>query len=334
MTVYCQIFKDDNMKRSDEKRLNGKMIDISLIIVNWNTRNLLLDCLESIYKETIKVTFEIILVDNGSTDDSVIAVKDRFPDVLVIENRENIGYAKANNQGLKCAKGRYCAIVNTDIIILDKAIEKLVEYFDSDENVGAAGPLTVNEFGNIKENFRYFPRFWNQFVETFFLDKIFGRFEFFHGRNVPKKYYEQTRKVENLSGCFFMIRREALEEVGLLDERFFIYGEDIDWSKRIWKTGWEIHFYPEARVIHLGGKSSIASPVRFQLEMEKSYFQYIKKHSSFPTYILYKLMRIVQHCIFLILAPLIFSIALNWTKNNRLKYKGRLSKLIYLWSNW
>jgi GT2 family glycosyltransferase len=253
-------------------------MDVSIIIVNWNTKDLLRDCLDSIIEQTKNVEYEIIVVDNGSADDSVVMVKKKFPFVNVIENNENLGFARANNIGIRASKGRYICLMNSDITILDDCLGKLVSFMDSSPSIGMAGPKILNADLTLQHSCRHFPSIWNNLCQSLGLNHLFPKSAFFSDWIMNYWNHNSTRSVDALSGCFWMIRREALEEVGLLDEEFFIYGEDLDWCRRMHNTNWDIVFYPVAEAIHLGGASSAAAPVKFYLEMQKADLQYWRKH--------------------------------------------------------
>ena len=201
-------------------REGTRMTDVSIIIVNWNTRELLLDCIRSLREETRERSMEIIVVDNHSSDGSPGAVRERFPSVEVIENDGNLGFAKANNIGIRRSTGRYVCLVNTDIVALDRCVERLAGYMDRHPEVGALGPRTVDEHGRLRRNCREFPSLRNTLAEALFLDRLFPRSRLFRGRVLHDFDFDATREVDVLSGCFLMVRREALEEVGLMDEAF------------------------------------------------------------------------------------------------------------------
>lgn len=253
-------------------------MDLSIVIVNWNTKDLLRDCLDSVIKHTNKAEYEIIVVDNGSADDSVEMVKKNFPLVNVIENTENLGFARANNIGIKVSRGRYICLVNSDIILLDHCLDKLMSFMDSSPGIGMAGPKILNADLTLQHSCRHFPSIWNNLCQSLGLNHIFPKSPFFSDWIMNYWNHDSIRSVDALSGCFWMIRRKALEEVGLLDEEFFIYGEDLDFCRRMRNANWDIVFYPGAEAIHLGGASSAAAPIKFYLEMQKADLQYWRKH--------------------------------------------------------
>ncbi len=270
------------------------MIDVSLIIVNWNTEKLLIECIESIIDQTKEASYEIIVVDNASSDNSVETLKKKFPFVTVIENEENLGFSKANNQGIRISKGRLVCLMNTDILVLENTIDKLVKEIDSNDSAGVIVPMTIDRNHNIRENVRNFPSLWNIFCETLFLHRIFKNSRLFHGRAIPTKYYKDLYEVESISGCFMMVKRNAMEEVGLLDEIFFFYTEDVDWCKRFYDAGWKIIYLSNVRSIHYGSESSNVAPAKYQVIMENSDLLYWNKHHSKASVRFYRSLRILK----------------------------------------
>lgn len=254
------------------------MIDVSIIIVNWNTREYLLQCLESIYESTHQVTLEVIVVDNASSDRSAEAVRVAYPEIKVIVNESNLGFSKANNIGIRQSCGRYVCLVNSDIKVLDGCLDRMVDFMDQHDSVGALGPKTLNADHSLRANCQHFPTLWNLFCRALFLHRIFPDTKLFNSGIMTYFDHESVIRCQVLPGCFFMVRRKALECVGLLDEGFFIYAEDKDWCRRFWNGGYEIAFLPEAEVIHYAGKSSSNAPVRFRVEKLKADMQYWKKH--------------------------------------------------------
>jgi GT2 family glycosyltransferase len=253
------------------------MPSISIVIVNWNTKDLLLDCIRSIRQASCARDAEIIVVDNASTDGSVQAVA-QLPNITVISNKTNRGFAAANNIGIRASSGRYVCLINSDVKVLEGCLDSMREYMDRNPKVGLLGPQVLNKDMSFQASCAELPSIRNTLMQALMLDKLFPRVGLFRARLVHDFDYEKTQEVEVLSGCFLMARREALERVGLLDERFFIYKEDVDWCKRFADAGWGVRFYPAARAIHYGGASSSAAPAAFLIEMEKANLQYWHKH--------------------------------------------------------
>lgn len=269
-------------------------LDITIIIVSWNTKRITCDCLRSIYQQSKDVGFEVIVVDNNSSDGSPEAVESQFPDVMLIRNRENLGFAKANNIGMKAASGRYLYLINSDVVVLDKCIDTMCEFMDAKQSVGMAGPRILNSDLSLQMSCRHFPTVWNNICQAIGLNKLFPKSSFFSESLMKYWPHDTIQKVDVLSGCFWMIRRQAIETVGLLDEDFFFYGEDIDWCKRFHDAGWSVMFNPGAEAIHLGGASSSNAPIRFYLEMQKADLQYWRKHHGWAGELIYKMIILLR----------------------------------------
>ena len=260
-----------------ENKLRG--IDLSIVIVNWNTKDLLLQCIQTIQQTTLEHSLEIIVVDNASVDGSAEAAR-RLLKVTVFCNQNNLGFASANNQGIRISTGKYVCLVNSDVEVLDLCLDRMCKYMDEHPKVGLLGPKVLNRDLTIQRSCAELPSVRNTMTQALMLDKVFPKLECLRSRFMNDFGYEIERDVEVLSGCFMMARRDAFEEVGLLDERFFIYKEDVDWCKRFADAGWAVRFYPEAGAIHYGGASSAVAPAKFLIEMEKANLQYWRKHHT------------------------------------------------------
>jgi GT2 family glycosyltransferase len=240
------------------------MNDLSIIIVNINNRKLLEECLSSIYKSTHNVNFEIIVSDNGSTDGSLEMVKDNFPEVILIENKENLGFIKASNQGLKIYKARYAMLLNDDTIVKDGALDKLVEFMEENPKVGGCGPKLLNVDGSIQHQ-----------------GGLFG-----------KKFWRSQKpvSVDFVIGAALVVRKEVIDKVGMLDENLFFYNDDLDWCMSIRKAGWKIFFVPQAEVIHYGGYSSKrAFKARLFVEGFKGGMYFCRKHYGELAFLVYRI---------------------------------------------
>jgi len=254
------------------------MINISIVIVSWNARKHLLDCLQSIRDTTGALNVETIVVDNHSSDGSPDAVEDRFPETILVRNQTNAGFAKANNIGLAKSAGRYVALVNSDVLILEHCLQNLTTFMDTHPSVGMAGPRILNADRTLQPSGRRFPSLLAAFARAFFLDRLLPQRVFHLRSRMSPAELGRLRSVNVLVGCFWMVRREALEQVGGLDEDFFIYGEDNDWCRRFHRAGWQVMYYPGAEAIHFGGASSSNAPARFFIEMKKSELLYWDKN--------------------------------------------------------
>jgi len=253
-------------------------IDVSIIIVNWNAKDYLLQCIASINDSTCDCTYEIIVVDNASSDGSAQVVAEKYSQIQLIVNDNNLGFSRANNIGIAHSCGRYVCLVNSDVKVLDGCLDRMVEFMDQSHAVGALGPKTLNGDGSLRVNCQHFPTLWNTFCHAAFLKSLFPRTRWFNSGIMTYFDHQSVIRCEVLPGCFFMVRRTAMEKVGLLDEDFFIYAEDKDWCKRFWDGGWEIAFLPTAEAIHYAGKSAARAPVRFQVEKLKANIRYWNKH--------------------------------------------------------
>lgn len=252
---------------------------VSVIIVSWNTRDILLQCLDSLSEQACRYAMEIIVVDNASSDGSAEAVAKSHPHVRLIRNTENLGFAKANNQGICVGAGRYFCLVNSDVKVLPNCITQLVDYCEQHQGVGMVGPRIVGGDGLLQRSCRGFPTVWNMFCRALALDTLTKK-KLFSGYALLHSAQDFLGAVDILTGCFWLVRRDALMQVGGLDENFFMYGEDMDWCKRFWNQGWHLVFFPKAEAIHYGGASSSNAPVRFYIERQKADLQYWKKHHS------------------------------------------------------
>jgi len=246
-------------------------MDISVIIVNWNTRDLLLNCIRSVYETVQGIAFEIWVVDNGSTDGSQETVKATFPQVQLIKNTQNMGFAAANNQALKQMTGRYALLLNSDAALTDGAAEKLLAFMESTPTAGMACGQLLNPDGSLQNSIANFPTLLTLISNETLLRILF-----------PEKFPSKRRNyagpipVESGIGACLMIRKTAMDMVGIFDENFFFFFEETDWAHRMQQADWRIFFVPSARIIHAQGKSagnSVASRILFY----RSRYIYLKK---------------------------------------------------------
>ncbi|MBV5329105.1 MAG: glycosyltransferase family 2 protein [Chlorobium sp.] len=289
------------------------MNDVSIIIVNWNTIEILRGCLFSVYLQTHDVRYEVFVIDNASADSSAEMVKIEFPQVKLIENSENRGFAAANNQGMRIANGRYVLLLNPDTIILDGAIQKSVELADKRPDIGVLGcQVWLNEH-EIQKTCFAFPTIWGALLQETGLLRMLP-----HSRIFGSAYYgwwdrKSEMDVDVVSGMFMLVRQEAIQEVGLMDEDYFVYAEETDWCFRFHKAGWRCVFSPIAKIIHLDGGSKSTALIKNKMfvQMQKSMLIFhLKQHgwwawiarkglyifSMFFRYIIYSMMSLLsQH---------------------------------------
>jgi len=303
------------------------MCDISIVIVSWNTKEFLLDCLESIKLQPPVASMEIIVVDNASTDGSQVAVENQYPDVHLIRNDQNYGFAKANNIGIKESKGRYICLINSDVKVLSKCLTSLYVYIEKNPSIGMIGPRILNSDLSLQCTCRHFPSLWNNFCSAMGLNRLFPDSRISSGDQMFYFKHDAILSIEVLAGCFLMVRRDAFEQVGYLDDQFFMYAEDIDWCKRFHRAGWQIVFFPEAEAIHYGGASSANSPLRFSVAQEKSLFQYwAKHHGTISRFALFCII-ILQHTLRIISESLLYVFKPTTRAKNQLQLQKHFSCL-------
>lgn len=233
-------------------------MDLAIVIVNWNTADLLRSCLNSIEQSEHNLSVEVWVVDNASTDSSVSMVREYFPHVRLIVNDENVGFARANNQVLCQVTTRNVLLLNSDTEVKSGSLKALVDQLDNDPGLGAVGPLLLNSDGSIQPSFGRFPSLLSEFLFHSLLYLVIPA-PFPYGKRVPRlqrSSYESEHDVEWITGAAMAIRREALVNVGLLDERTFMYGEDLDWCWRTRKADYRIRYSPSAKVTHRIGASA------------------------------------------------------------------------------
>ncbi|HHE71027.1 MAG TPA: glycosyltransferase family 2 protein, partial [Chloroflexi bacterium] len=230
---------------------------LSVIIVSWNVRELLLQAIDSLKAtwQGPRQDLEIIVVDNASTDGTPEMLRSSAQDVRLLINRENRGFAAANNQGLAIARGQYILLLNSDTLVRPQALRRLVAYLETHPDTGLVGPRLLNEDGSIQPSRRRFPTLPILFLESTWLEGLLPR-------KALALYYVEDRPddmpqdVDWVTGAAMLVRRETIDEVGPLDEGFFMYSEELDWCRRIRGAGWRIAYEPAAEVVHYGGKSS------------------------------------------------------------------------------
>jgi len=256
-------------------------MEISIIINNYKTRGLLKQCLKGIYLYPPSVEFEVIVVDNNSQDGSVALVQELFPQVKLIEAKDNLGHHKGNNLGIKHSRGKYIFILNTDIAFLDNSIDKIYQFMESHPEAALVGPKLKNPDGSVQASCMRFPdklvpiyrrTFLGQlpFAEKKIADYLMTDFD--HG---------QTRTVDWILGACIMVRRTVLDKIGLMDEDLFLYFGDIAWCKKSWQAGYKVYYFVDANIIHYHKRESAQSGIWskiFWLHIF-DWFKYLKKYS-------------------------------------------------------
>ncbi|QQZ62136.1 glycosyltransferase family 2 protein [Paenibacillus sonchi] len=256
-------------------------VDVSIIVLNYNTCRLTMDCLRSVYDSETNFVYEIILIDNNSRDDSVERISREFPGVMLIANSENVGYARANNQGMEVASGRYVLLLNSDTVVRKDTLQTMISFMDSRPDIGASGCKVILPDGSLdKACKRGFPTPSASFYYAFGFSKLFPDRPRFNGYQLGYLDPDQDYPVDCLVGAFMLLRRETIEQVGGLDEDFFMYGEDLDWCFRIKEAGWGIYYYPQTSIIHLKGGSARRRPFKIVYEFHRAMILFHRKHYS------------------------------------------------------
>jgi asparagine synthase (glutamine-hydrolysing) len=258
---------------------------LSIVIVNWNTRDITRDCLSSIRKWMRSVPYEVILVDNASSDGSADMVRREFPEVRLIANTENVGFGRANNQAMRVARGEFFFLLNSDTLLIDDSVDRFVELVASEPDVGIAGCRLLNEDRTTQSSCGRFPSLGVALVEELMLYKLLSRRH--QGELLLGGYWphDRARDVDAVWGAAMMVRRKVFEETGGFDERIFMYGEDLDWCMRVHARGWRIRFRPECEIVHLDHRSSAQryGDMRIDLSLQRGYDIYRARAGSLAT---------------------------------------------------
>jgi GT2 family glycosyltransferase len=283
-------------------------LDVSIIIVNWNIRDILLGCLRSVYEQTRGIDYEVIVIDNASSDGSAEMVKKEFPQAILISNPDNRGFAAANNQGMAIAKGRYVLLLNPDTIVLDGAIQKSVAYANDHQDIGVLGCQVWLNDKEIQKTCFAFPSVQTAIFGAIGLKKLFPKSILFGKEKIGWWDRTSPREVDVVSGMFMLVRRAAIEQVGLMDEAYFIYAEETDWCFRFKRAGWKCAFTTIARIIHLdgGSKSTEQTSVKMFVQQQKSLLIFYKKQRSLASWLIakaiYTFSMLIRYAIFVILS--------------------------------
>jgi N-acetylglucosaminyl-diphospho-decaprenol L-rhamnosyltransferase len=252
------------------------VLDISIVIINWNTKELLARCLQLVLKAGEGLESEVLVVDNASTDGSAAMVQKRFPQVHLIENQENVGFARANNQVIGSSQGQYVLLLNSDTEIHPGALETLVEFMEVHPQAGGCGPRLLNPDGSLQSSCHPMLTPWREFWRLMFLDRLWRRATY-----VQERWDQETpRRVEVIKGACLLLRRAALNQVGLLDERYFMYTEEMDLCYRLSQAGWELWWVPRAVVRHYGQASAKQMAEAMYVQLYRSKVQFHRKYGS------------------------------------------------------
>ncbi len=286
---------------------------VSVVVVSWNTRDLLRNCLLTVDREARQLAdgeLEVFVVDNGSTDGTVQMLRKSFPSVALIANTENAGFAVANNQALARCRGEYVLLLNPDTELKAGAIDQMVRFLKSRLYVGAVGPLLISPDGSMQESCYPRPTLFREFWRLLYLDRLHRL------ANYPMAEWtlDRPRQVETLQGACILIKRPVLDEIGLLDQDFFIYTEEIDLCRRILAAGWRIYWLPIATVVHYGGQSTRQATSKMFIELYRSKLHYFRKHNGWLGGFLYKVILLICIVPRLVLPPLAWAVSYQRAK--------------------
>ncbi len=254
---------------------------LSVVIVNYNVKNHLKQCLFAVQKAAKNIKTEIFVVDNHSIDGSVEMIKENFPEVKLIVNNQNLGFATACNQALKQASGKYALLLNPDTVVAENSFSLCIDFMDNNPDAGALGVRMINGEGKfLPESKRSLPTPWISFYKIFGLSTLFPKSKKFGKYQLKYLDEYQIAEVEVLSGAYMFLRMDVLKKTGLLDESFFMYGEDIDLSYRILKAGYKNYYFPKTTIIHYKGESTKKGSLNYVRIFYKAMIIYAKKHFS------------------------------------------------------
>ena len=256
-------------------------MDLSIITVNYNVKEFLQNLIHSIHKAAGSLSYEIIIVDNASSDGSVDFISDKFPEVKLISNNENLGFGKANNQGLKIAEGKFILLINPDAIVSEDTFTKMISFFETHPSVGLAGCKILNPDGTLQLACRRsFPGPWTSFCKVTGLSSLFPNSGLFARYNLTYKDENESYEVDAISGSFMMMRKEVYENTGGFDEDYFMYGEDLDLCYRIQQAGYQVYYVHETQIIHYKGESTRRSSLDETKFFYDAMHLFVKKHLS------------------------------------------------------
>jgi len=259
------------------------MLDLYIVIVNYNTRDLLRQCLASVYDSQGDFTYQVCVVDNCSSDHSATMVRKEFPQVALIESAMNGGYAYANNLGLQNGEARYCLLLNPDTILPPSALAEMIAFMNTHPDAGAVGPRLVLQDGSLDLACRRsFPSPKVSLYRLSGLSKLFPKSPRFGQYNLTYLDPDVTTEVDSVVGAFMMVRSDSIQQVGLLDEGFFMYGEDLDWAYRIKQAGWKVYYNADVTVLHYKRAASKHS-LKAQAEFYRAMHLFFRKHYAVDT---------------------------------------------------
>ncbi len=296
-------------------------MDLTIVIVTWNTRDLLLECLTSVYSCIENLDYKVYVVDNASVDGTAEAVRREFPQVELIVNQENRGFIKANNQVLPHVTSRYAALLNSDTRLIKGAIETLIGFMDEHPRVGMTVPQYLNNDGSKQNSFENLPSLSSELLNKSLLKILFP-----HKYPSKRKTFTVPLEVESVVGACMMVRTETMNKVGYLDEDYFFFLDDTDWCHRMWKAGYEVYYVPQAQIYHVGGAATKKKiPVQTWIEYYRSMYIFFRKNKNFLSWLLFRIFRPVKVGINLLLNSAAMILTLGLKKRIRDKWA------VYFW---
>jgi len=269
-----------------QARSVDEVVDMSIVLVCWNNKAYLDPCLKSLYEGGFKSSFDVVVVDNGSTDGSQQMLAEKYPDVMLIQNEGNVGLGKASNQGIEATNGRYILLLNNDTLVNGPALDVLVEYLDAHPEAGATAGKLLNPDGSFQSGFAPFSTLLEEFLIVTHIGEILWTGYPSHGDS------NEIKETGWMSSACLLVRRAALDQIGLLDEGYFIYGDEADLQYRLNKAGWKVVFLPSSSIIHFGGRSMDRWKRRKMVYRGKMMFY--KKNYGFSSTLLLRIMFFVM----------------------------------------
>lgn len=285
-------------------------MDVSIILVNWNTRDLLKECISSIFAQT-KSNFEIFVVDNASDDESAQMVRNYFPTVKLIENSQNLGFAAATNQAINVCQGKYIFLLNPDTKILDHAIDKLIAILNQNDQVGLVACKLLNRDFSVQTNVGKFYSFWNTLFTNPVISKFSNPIKLISNKQISSSNHVSDQEIDWARSSALMIRKRAMDQAGYFDEQFYIYGEELDLCWRLKHFGWKLLFHPNAEILHYGKASSNQRKAEMFIQNNKSFYIFLKKNYPLYSYYLFR----TRNIFYMFLKILGFSLLFNFKHN-------------------
>ena len=277
------------MEAEDFKSLRQDMsapFELSVIIVNYNAKGLLHKCLKAIFEDKSRKQVEVFLIDNASFDKSAEMVKENFPQVKMVANQKNLGFARGANQGIKLSQGKYVFLLNPDAYVKADQMDKMIDFMEENKEIGVCGPMMTDEQGNLQYSCRRFPSYLTSICSSqSLLFRCFPRNPLSRNYLLTKDSHREQMEVDWVSGSALLARKDVLDKIGGLDEKFFMYVEDVDLCYRVKKAGWKVFYFPNAKVQHLIGSSTKKEKPKMIIQHHKSIYYFYQKHYV-PNFIL------------------------------------------------